>query len=75
MLVPSRAEPGCISYEYFSDVNDPDRVVFVEEWESYEALQLHFATPHFVGFAGQFEAILTQAPDIRIYDVRGRLGD
>jgi len=75
MLAPSRAEPGCISYEYFTDVDDPDRFVFVEEWESYEILQAHFETPHFVDFAARCETMLTDAPDIRIYDVRGMLGD
>ena len=46
MLVPTRAEQGCDSYElYESDTKG--RFYFDETWESKAALDKHTATPHF----------------------------
>lgn len=46
MLVPTRAEQGCESYElYESDTKG--RFYFDETWESKAALDKHTATPHF----------------------------
>ena len=46
MLVPTRAEQGCESYElYESDTEG--RFYFDETWESKAALDKHTATPHF----------------------------
>jgi quinol monooxygenase YgiN len=40
-------EDGCISYEMYLSVSDPNRLVVVERWASREALSLHVETPHF----------------------------
>ena len=46
MLVPTRAEKGCISYQlYESDA--AGRFYFDETWESQAALDKHISTPHF----------------------------
>jgi quinol monooxygenase YgiN len=37
----TRAEPGCISYDFFTCTDDPDRLVFVEAWTSKEAHDWH----------------------------------
>jgi quinol monooxygenase YgiN len=42
----SREETGCISYRLYEDTELENEFVFVEEWESSEALQRHFATSH-----------------------------
>lgn len=43
----SLKDPGCIAYDLNFSVTDPDRMVFVEVWESKAALDQHFQTPHF----------------------------
>ena len=42
----TRAEPGCIAYDFFTCTDDPDRLVFVESWISKEAYDEHVARPH-----------------------------
>ncbi len=42
----SRAEPGCRRYDLLTEMFDPTAMVFVEEWDSREALEAHFATQH-----------------------------
>ncbi len=39
-------EDGCISYELFSSLANPDRLVVVEQWDTREALTVHSRTPH-----------------------------
>ncbi|MCU1232658.1 MAG: hypothetical protein JWP63_625 [Candidatus Solibacter sp.] len=46
MLVPTRAEQGCISYELYES-DSTGRFYFDETWESQAALDKHIATPHF----------------------------
>ena len=42
----SRAEPGCLDYTYAIDVADPCLMRVLERWESWQALETHFAQPH-----------------------------
>ena len=37
-----RKEKGCMSYNYYDDAEDPDKLLLVEEWES----QKHLQMPH-----------------------------
>jgi len=46
LVAPSRAEPGCKSYEPFADTQNPDKFVVVEEWETQEQWHAHLRTPH-----------------------------
>ncbi len=46
MLAGSRAEPGCITYSYAYDVQDPELIRVFEEWQSKEDLDAHFQTLH-----------------------------
>ena len=57
-------DKGCIKYELCKDVNDPQRFVMLEEWESQAALDEHMKAAHFTemvpklgGFASQPSAI------------------
>ena len=42
----TRAEPGCIAYDFFICTDDPDRLVFVEAWASEEAHAWHLDQGH-----------------------------
>lgn len=41
-------EQGCILYELFQELDNPNNLTLIEEWEDIEALQLHTQTPHFI---------------------------
>ena len=41
----SRAEPGCIAHNCLVDAEDPNRIVFVEQWADMAAVKVHFAVP------------------------------
>jgi quinol monooxygenase YgiN len=41
-----RAEPGCLQYDLHRVIDDPDRFVLLEAWESDAALLAHQGAPH-----------------------------
>jgi quinol monooxygenase YgiN len=66
-------EPGCVSYRLYEDVGTPNEFVFVEEWESQEALQAHFATPHVRDFMRAIQATLVGSPDVKFHTIESSL--
>ena len=42
----TRKESGCIAYDLHASMTDPERLVFVEKWETREALTAHSKQPH-----------------------------
>jgi quinol monooxygenase YgiN len=69
VAVASRAEAGCIDYRLYADTENANEFVFVEEWESDEALRLHFKTPHIAEFMQAVPATLVAPPDVKFHDV------
>jgi quinol monooxygenase YgiN len=67
----SRAEAGCIAYAMYEDSEDENLFVFVEEWESQEALDAHFATDHVAAFMAAIRPALSAPPDVKFHTVAG----
>lgn len=44
---PSRAEPGCIQYDFHRDAEQARTFHMIEQWRDEAALSMHEATPHF----------------------------
>ena len=65
----SRAEPGCLSNAAHRDVEDPLRLVFVEEWADRAALLAHFLVPASRAFVKAAAACATGAPSMALYEV------
>ncbi len=65
----SRAEQGCISYRLYEDTEIENDFVFVEEWESDEALKLHFATAHVRDFLQAILATIIAPPDVKFHTI------
>lgn len=42
----TREEPGCIEYDFYQSQSNENKMVFVERWETREALDAHFTTSH-----------------------------
>lgn len=47
LVIKTRQEPLCISYDLYIDQKDPGHFVFIEEWPNKEALDNHCRTEHF----------------------------
>ena len=47
LIEPTKIQPGCTSCRLYQDLNDPDAVFLVEEWESREELDRYFKSDQF----------------------------
>jgi quinol monooxygenase YgiN len=65
----SRKEAGCLSYRVYEDTELENEFVFVEEWESNEALQQHFATSHIEKFMRAIPATIVAPPDVKFHTI------
>ena len=65
----SRQETGCVSYRVYQDTEQENEFVFVEEWESSEALQQHFATAHVGEFLQAIPATIVAPPDVKFHTI------
>lgn len=64
----SRAEPGCIAHNVHADLEEPERLVFVEVWADGAAVKAHFAVPESGAFVGRLRGLAKTPPTIEIYD-------
>ena len=46
VMLATRAEAGCVQYNYAEDVLDPGLIRVSELWQSREQLMAHMQTPH-----------------------------
>lgn len=46
----SQAEPGNISYRFYTDPRNTEVIFVFEEWETDDALNAHLQTPHMAAF-------------------------
>ena len=65
----TRKEPGCLGYAFSLDINDASTVRISERWESLEALQAHFATPHMAAFGLAVAELEPKSMEIQCYEV------
>ncbi|EIF31607.1 hypothetical protein BCh11DRAFT_07136 [Burkholderia sp. Ch1-1] len=50
LVGPTRKEQGALQYDLHRDVQEPRRFVFVERWESQEALAAHAQSAHITAY-------------------------
>jgi quinol monooxygenase YgiN len=64
----SRQEPGCLSHSVHRDVENPLRLVFLEQWADMDAVTTHFAVPESGGFVATAAALSSEPPTLELYD-------
>ena len=65
-----RTGPGCLAHNCHIDIENPDRLMFVEAWASIDAVRAHFAVPEPAAFVAEMRALSPQPPAIRIYSAK-----
>jgi len=64
-VAPTRAEPGCLNYDFHVDAADPCCFVFYENWRTQADLDAHLAMPHLAPLFSQLDRLLARPVDIR----------
>jgi quinol monooxygenase YgiN len=67
LIVASQAEPGCIAYDLYADVNDPNVLTFIEQWQDEAAIAAHNASAHFTSIVPQLGEFAAGEMDVRLY--------
>ena len=67
----SRAEPGCISFEWYRSADDPNLWVLIEAFVDEAAGQAHVESDHFKAATEQMPRWLSAAPEVVHVEVPG----
>ena len=65
LVGPTRKEQGALQYDLHRDVQEPRRFVFVERWESEEALAAHARSEHIATWRA-YSIELVEHSEIRV---------
>jgi quinol monooxygenase YgiN len=69
MMTETHKESGCISYTFSGDLSDPGAFRIFEEWESQEALDLHFKAPHMAAFQAKIGKLGVRGMKVKRYEI------
>jgi quinol monooxygenase YgiN len=64
VVVPSRAEPGCLSIHAFRSTRDARLFYIHSRWKDEEAFENHAALPHTVRFIDRVEPLIDHHLDV-----------
>ena len=71
LVVETRKENGCISYQLLQNNVHPSDFTFVEEWASDSDIDSHFTTVHVQDAFSRAASLLANEPDIQRFSVIG----
>ena len=69
MIEASRAEAGCISYDYALDLLEPGLLRVTERWKDWQALNDHFAAPHMTDFVTALRTVAPKSVTVKCYEL------
>lgn len=69
MAKATQQEAGCLFYQFYADLADPNIIRVFEEWESEEALASHFQTDHMKNFIQQIPNLVAGPLEAKKYTV------
>ena len=64
-VAPTRAEAGCLNYDFHVDASDPCVFIFYENWRSQADLSEHLTKPHLKPLLDRQGELLARPVDIR----------
>jgi quinol monooxygenase YgiN len=74
-VAPTRAESGCINYDFHYDKSDPNIFVFYENFVSKEALEDHLKKAHLKPLMDRLDELLAKPVDIRHLEMLSLLAE
>ena len=67
----TRSDEGCVSYGFFADVEDGDRILSVEIWADRASLDAHMTHDHTQQFLRVAPGLVAGEPAMSFYEVPG----
>lgn len=70
-IAASRAEAGCVAYDWSVDPLEPGTLRVFEEWDSEAALGRHFQDPSYLAMRMHLESHDLTGFDVKLYSIAG----
>jgi quinol monooxygenase YgiN len=70
MTEATQSEVGCISYDFYVGLSDPNTLMLFQEWENMDALMGHFQTEHMDEFLRELPNVVSGEITTRRYAVQ-----
>jgi quinol monooxygenase YgiN len=67
----ARSQPGCRRYTFSATLADPTQFVLISEWDSAEALDVHYRSRAFGDFQFELDGLLARPSEMTVYSARG----
>ena len=64
----SRLEVGCLLHTVHVDAENPNRLVFLEEWNNMAVLKAHFKVPGSVAFTNRITELAQVVEPLNLFD-------
>ena len=68
-VAPTRAEPGCINYDFHVAVDNPNVFMFYENWHSRADLDTHLKSPHLQPLFSRIDELLARPVEMTFYEM------
>ena len=69
MAAATQQEEGCIEYQFYEDLSEPNTFLIFERWESDAHLAAHFQTPHMATFREIIPTVVAGPGELYKYEV------
>ena len=69
LIVPTRAEPGCLNYDLHQSCDDKALFMLYENWVSKEDLDQHLAMPYLQAFLGKAPDLVAEPVQIALWEM------
>ena len=63
----SKNDSGCVRYELFQGLSEPQVLTIIEEWEDEDSLKKHMASEHFREASASFVGLVEGRGEIDLY--------
>jgi quinol monooxygenase YgiN len=67
LINESRNEAGCIAYNLYEDISNPNILTFIEEWKNEEDIKLHNNTEHFTSIVPKLAELQDGKTEVNLY--------
>ena len=69
LLVPTRAEVGCLQYDLHQNNKTPETFVYFERWTDYDVWQDHMKTDHIKTFLEVTKDVIAEFDVIELHKI------
>ena len=73
LLAPTRVQPGCTNCRLYRDLDDPNALLLIEQWDTMEDLHHHLRSEDFRTVLSAAESSASE-PEVWFYNVSVREG-